>query len=437
MKEKFTAKKIINNSVWMIGQQLYYMLLQLIIGSLSARYLGPSNYGLLNYGSSIIAFFSIVCRLGLDNVIINEMIKKPEKRGSYLGSALLMRLITSVASLFCIMAIVKILEPNNLVLQVVTLLQSFAVVLQTYEVFTYWFQLNLKMKYVSIAVMIAQTVVGIWRIFLLAQNASIYYFSLSASIQYFVCGVVVLYFFLKEKNGLKLSCNRHDAKDLLGKSYHFIVTGIAVTFYSQIDKIMIGKFINSEAVGLYSAAAVIATMWEFVPNALINSARPIIIEAKTEDNDKYIARFQQLLLIISILSIVFSVGVMILGKVAILILYGETYLKAVVPLSILIWSTGFAMIGTARGIWIVAEGYNKYSKYYILMGAVVNFVLNIFFIRIWGILGASITTLISQIVVAFISPLFFKNTREFVTIYFNCFKQLPELVKICKNFMKK
>ena len=51
MKEKFTAKKIINNSVWMIGQQLYYMLLQLIIGSLSARYLGPSNYGLLNYGS--------------------------------------------------------------------------------------------------------------------------------------------------------------------------------------------------------------------------------------------------------------------------------------------------------------------------------------------------------------------------------------------------
>ena len=85
-EEKSVAKKFIGNSGWMIGQQLYNMILQLVVGSLSARYLGPSNYGLINYGASIISFFSIICRLGLDSVIINEMIKRPEKRGSYLGS---------------------------------------------------------------------------------------------------------------------------------------------------------------------------------------------------------------------------------------------------------------------------------------------------------------------------------------------------------------
>ena len=161
-EEKSIAKKFIGNSGWMIGQQLYNMILQVVVGSLSARYLGPSNYGLINYGASIISFFSIICRLGLDSVIINEMIKKPEKRGSYLGSALVMRCSASIASLFCIMAIVRVLEPNNTTLYVITLLQAFAVILQSYEVFTYWFQLNLKMKYVSIATMIAQTVVGAW-----------------------------------------------------------------------------------------------------------------------------------------------------------------------------------------------------------------------------------------------------------------------------------
>ena len=238
-EEKSIAKKFIGNSGWMIGQQLYNMILQVVVGSLSARYLGPSNYGLINYGASIISFFSIVCRLGLDGVIINEMIKKPEKRGSYLGSALVMRCSASIASLFCIMAIVRVLEPNNTTLYVITLLQAFAVILQSYEVFTYWFQLNLKMKYVSIATMIAQTVVGAWRITLLATKASVYFFVLSSSIQYLVCGGVVIYCFMREHNSLKLTYSKDDALYLIRGSYHFIISGLAVTFYSQIDKIMI------------------------------------------------------------------------------------------------------------------------------------------------------------------------------------------------------
>lgn len=427
-KSNGVAKRFLGNSGWMIGQQLYNMLLQLVVGSLSARYLGPSNYGLINYGASIISFFSIICRLGLDSVIINEMIKQPEKRGSYLGSALVMRLFTSIASLFCIMGIVRILEPDNPALYIITGLQSFAVILQSYEVFSYWFQLNLRMKYVSIATMIAQTAVGIWRISLLANNASIYYFAFSSSIQYLVCGAVVIFFFVKENKDLKLRFSRFDSKYLLMRSYHFIISGIAVTFYSQIDKIMIGKYLSAEQVGFYTAAASIATMWEFVPNALINSASPIIIKLKQSSQEKFIERFQQLLLCVTMLSVVVGIGVSVLGKLAVMILYGNKYLPAVNALNILIWSTGFAMIGTARGIWIVAEDLNKYTKYYIFIGAAVNFILNCFAIRVCGITGAAITTLVSQIVVAFISPLLFKQTRVFDTMYFNGLRKAPQLI---------
>mgnify|MGYP004529963023 CR=1 FL=1 len=436
-EKKSIIHRFLGNSGWMMGQQIYNMLLQLVVGSLSARYLGPSNYGLINYGASIIAFFSIVCRLGLDSVIINEMIKTPERRGKYLGSALCMRLVMSVVSLFMIMAIVRVLEPNNSILYVITLMQAFAVILQTYEVFTYWFQLNLKMKYVSIAVMLAQTVVGAWRIFLLASKASVVFFALSSSIQYLVCGVVVVFFFVREKTNVKLEFSKKDAKFLLKNSYHFIISGLAVTFYSQIDKIMIGRYISSEAVGFYTAAATIAAMWEFVPNALINSARPLIISARKDSYKKYIERFQQLLLVVSLLSIVVSVVVTAFGKIAVSILYGNSYLEAVAPLAILVWSTGFAMIGTARGIWIVAEGYNKYTKYYIFVGAGVNFVLNYFFIRYWGIVGASIATLISQVVVAFVSPLLFKKTRNFVKIYFDSYKYFFVMLKMAKKLVVK
>jgi Na+-driven multidrug efflux pump len=58
----------------------------------------------------------------------------------------------------------------------------------------------------------------------------------------------------------------------------------------------------------------------------------------------------------------------------------------------------------------------------------VNFILNLFAIRVCGITGAAITTLVSQIVVAFISPLLFKQTRVFDTIYFNGLRKAPQLI---------
>ena len=60
MKLSKHTKKFISNSGWMMGQQIYSMIISLVVGSLSARYLGPSNYGLINYGASIISFFCIM-----------------------------------------------------------------------------------------------------------------------------------------------------------------------------------------------------------------------------------------------------------------------------------------------------------------------------------------------------------------------------------------
>ena len=193
MKQNEGSKKneklsFISNTSWMMAQQIYSMILSLVVGSLSARYLGPSNYGLLSYGSSLISLFTMVSSLGLTNVIINEMIKKPEKTGSYLGSALIARLVASFLSLGLIYGIIRFLEPNNQLLQIVTVLQGLAVIFQSYEVFTYYFQMQMQMKVVSLATMLALTAAAIWRISLLAHSADVPFFALTNSIQYLVAG---------------------------------------------------------------------------------------------------------------------------------------------------------------------------------------------------------------------------------------------------------
>ena len=431
MKRKFAG-----NTGWMMAQQIYSMILSLIVGSLSARYLGPSNYGLLNYGASIISFFTIISKLGLDGIIINEIVRHREKLSSYLGTALVARLVASIISIGLVQGIIVFLEPDNQLLQVITFLQTFSLVFQCYEVFQYWYQVELKMKYVSIATMLALTVTAAWRIYLLSTGASVEFFALTNSIRYLVCGfVVIVIFFINTR--IKLRFSLVDLKYLLSMSYHYIVSSLAVTLYSQIDKVMIGNQIGSEALGLYTAGSTIACLWEFIPNAIINSARPIILEKKEKSYEQYIKLLQMLFLGITILGIIVGIGVTLLGELGIWILYGKEYSGAYWPLVIILWSTSFAMISTARGIWLVAEDLNHFAKDFTIAGAIVNVILNSVLIPICGIVGASIATFASQITVCFIMPYCFKKTREFNRIYLGSFKYAPELINLAKKAIKR
>ncbi|MGM9679881.1 MAG: flippase [Eubacteriales bacterium] len=435
-KESSLMGRFVGNTGWMMFRNIYSMLISLIVGSLSARYLGPSNYGLLNYGSSIIAFFTTVSKLGMDSFVVGEMARNPEKENSYLGSALIMRLVTSILSFFAIWGIVVVLEPDNRLLQTVTVLQAVAIVFQSAEVFYFWFQVRLKMKYVTLASIAALTVTGAWRILLLANQATVQWFALSASISALVCGGLVMIFFLTQAKA-KLTFCPSDARYILQNSYHFIINGLAVTLYTQLDRIMLGKVVSEDAVGFYSAASTIAVLWEFVPNAIIHSASPLLIKEYDKDKNSFEKKYKMLLAGIALMGVAVGIGFTVFSKLVIFVLYGKAYYPAIPALSILIWSTGFAMIGTARGIWVIAGRKNRYVKYYTFIGAVVNLVLNLLVIPVWGIVGASITTLFSQIVVSLIAPLFFKETRAFPKLFFSSFAELPNLFRSVANRLLK
>ena len=154
MEEKNLKKRFVSNASWQMAQQIYSMILSLIIGSISARYLGPNNYGLLNYGESLISLMATLTGLGLDEVIMNELVMKKDNTGTLLGTALVIRLLASIVGVFAVAAIIITLEPGNKLLWVITILQTFQLFGNLYYVFNYWFQVELKSKYVSIAYII-------------------------------------------------------------------------------------------------------------------------------------------------------------------------------------------------------------------------------------------------------------------------------------------
>lgn len=429
---KNKMKKFIKSTGWQLFSKIYTMLLSLVVGALTARYLGPSNYGLIGYGSSLVALFINVSSLGMNDVVQKELIDTPENRGEILGTALCMRILASLLCMLAIDILVRVVEPGHDLLRTVTILQSFALLIQTGEVLGYWFHVRLEFKYISIGTMIASTVVCIWRVCLLVSNASLEYFAASSCLQYLASSSMLVFFFIR-KYPTKLVANITTARKILKSSYHFILSGLAISLYTQMDKIMLGNILSEEMVGYYTAASTIASIWEFVPIAIINSAMVIVLESKKENEERYKKTLSLLLCGISCMGIAVALIFTVFGKIAILILYGRTYLPAFKALIILSWSSCSALIGCARGsTWVLAENLNKYSKHYVIISSVANFALNLILIPRWGIEGAAAATLVSQIMTTFISPMFFKETRSFASVYIDSWcitaKEIKEII---------
>ncbi len=408
---KIKKSAVVRNSSWIIAEKIVQMVIALFVNRAVASYLQPANYGILNYGASIVALFTSICTLGLNQIVINEIISKKEEQGNIMGTSIAMRMLSSALSVVMITILVLVLKPGDGTIWLVTVLQALALFFDAFNTIQLWYQSRLKSKYITIVAFMVYAVVAIFKIILVILKLSLIWFAFANTLTSALT-MVLTYALYKKQNGPKLELKRDLAKPLLSKSYHFILSGIMVAIYGQTDKIMIGSMIPDMAsVGLYSVATTITNLWSFIPSAIITSFRPTIIEAKERNNELYIRRLKQLYSIILWLNIAYAVFITIFSNLIITILYGEEYMGAKIPLLLAVWSGGFSYVGVARDTWLVAEGYQKYSKWFSLMGCITNVILNLILIPVIGIVGAALATTITQVMTGLIATLFFKDTR--------------------------
>lgn len=404
--------KTMKNTGWLIGGKIIQMLLSLFVGVLTSRYLGPSNLGLVNYGLTYTTFFASLCSLGINSVLVKEIIDNPDKEGTVIGTSLVLRAISSFLSMFAIFGICFLVDNDEPLTIFVVFLCSLGVIFQISETFNYWFQSKLKSKFTAIAILIGYIATSVYRVVLMITEQPVQYFALATSIDYLVVGIflIVSYF---ANGGRRLSFSWSYAKALLGRSWHFIIPGLMVAVYSQTDKFMLKQMISEAEIGYYSTALTVCNMWCFVLAAIIDSFYPSIMELHKNNNiEQCKKRNKQLYAIVFYTAVVVSSIICLFAPLIIQILYGEAYAPSVNPLRIITWYTAFSYLGVARNAWIVSNNRQKYLTWIYLGSAVANVALNIVLIPLLGSSGAALASLGAQIFTIFVMPLFIKPLRE-------------------------
>ena len=409
------SSRIKRNAIWLIGGSIVNKIIAFIVSIWTARYLGPSNYGLINYGAAFTTLFFSICTLGINSVIVKDFIDNPEDEGITMGTTLLLQGSASLLSICIIFLVVFFLNFGEVLTILVVFLCSLGLFFQMMDSLKYWFQAKLESKYAAIATTIAYLISSIYKIVLLITGKNVVWFAIATSIDY-LCVAVILYLAYRKMKGPKFAFSKDKAKYLLTRGSHFILSGLMVSIYGSTDKLMLNNMIDEASVGYYGTAVSLCNFWVFILAGIIDSFTPVIMEKHNVDRLSYEKMNRTLYAIVFYCSFFVSILITVFARFGINLLYGEAYLPAVLPLQICTWYVAFSYLGVARGAWIVCENTQKYLPIIYLGSALTNIVLNYFFIQAWDASGAALASLVTQISTVFIFPLFIKDFRANVRL---------------------
>lgn len=422
MKLTDTLKsKEVKNAGWIITGRVVQMVLSFLVSIFTARYLGPSNFGIINYAGAYVAFFTSLCTLGINSVIIKDFVDNPDEQGKAIGTTIVLRAISSLLSSIMIIGIVCIVDKGEPVTIVVSALCSIALVFQVFDTINYWFQSKYQSKVTAIAGLIAYIATSVYKIILLILQKSVLWFAFATSVDYIVIAICLFQAY-RTHSGPRFQFSLEKGKYLLGKSYHYILSGMMVAIYGQTDKLMLKQMLGETSVGYYSLASSVNMMWCFVLQAIIDSLYPTIMSLyKSGNREAFERKNKQLYAIVIYVSIFVAIMFTLFGKFAVVLIYGAEYEPSGNLLKIIAWYTIFAYLGVARNAWIVCTNNQKYLKYMYFSAAIANIIINLIFIPIWGAAGAAVASLLTQILTGMVLPCFIKQMRPNVKLMAEAF----------------
>ncbi len=407
--------KVVRNAGWLIAGNITYKLIAFIIGLWTARYLGPSNQGVITYAAAYTGFFYSVATLGINSIVVKQIIDNPDREGTIMGTTLVLQCVASLFSALTILCIVSIVDFGEPLTIAVTFLSSLGLFFQVLDSIKYWFQAKLESKYAAIATIVAHCITSLYRVVLLILKKGVLWFAFANVIDC-ICVAAILFTVYKRKKGPKFVFSKSIAKELIANSRYYILSGLMISIYGATDKIMLKQMLNAESVGYYGTAISICTLWVFVLSSIIESISPVIMEAKKTDEIAYKRKNVQLYSIVFYLSIFVSLFMTIFAEWGVVLLYGKAYQGAVNPLRIVCWYVAFSYLGCARDVWVVCEGHQRHLPKLYMEAAITNVVLNFALIPFFGASGAAAASLITQISTVFIAPLFIKEMRPNVCL---------------------
>ncbi len=403
-------RKYAANTSWLVAEKVFRMIVGLLVTIWVARYLGPSEFGLLSYAQSFALLFTALASLGLDSIVVRELVKSEYPTEDLLGTAFALKAVSGILVLPLIYGALQTTSDPSFLVMIV----AFSIFFQSFNVIDFFFQAKVLSKYVALANSFSLLVSSLIKVALIISGASVAAFAWMIVFDAAVFAAGLVWFYFRRAGFLenRWRINPALARQLLSDSWPLILSGMVISIYMKIDQIMIREMLGDTAVGYYAAAVRLSEAWYFIPMVLAASLFPALINARKRDAELYFQRLQALYAAMVWLGIAIAIPVTFVGPWVINVLYGDEFAPAGLVLIVHIWASVFVFLGVAYGKYLAAENYTRKAFYRTALGALFNVLLNWLLIPVWGIVGAAIALLFAQFVSNYLYDFFDSDVRH-------------------------
>lgn len=395
--------KILRNIGWLTGEKIVRMGINFFVVIYVVKYLGAEDFGKLSYCISFVTLFDAIAKLGLDNIVIRNLVKEEASKDVILGTAFGLKIIGSLLAFFLIAIIISEINPSQEIWWM-TIIIGLTTFFSAFDVIDYWFQSQIKSGAISFARIVQLIIISSSKIGLILLNSPLIAFVWLVVIDYATKRLFIAIVYLKENlSFLSWKFSYNQSKKLLADSWSLILSSVMIVIYMKIDQVMLGNMADIRAVGNYATAVRFSEIWYFLPVAICGSVFPAIIRARAKSKTEYYIKLQQLYDLMVAISLVIAIVVSFLARPIIVNLLGMEYAPAATILAFHVWAGIFVFLGVARSKWLMAENFTIFAFATTSLGAVTNVILNYYLIPHYQGIGAAVATVISYGVSGYLS----------------------------------
>jgi O-antigen/teichoic acid export membrane protein len=427
LDERDTMQKVVGNLGWLFADKIIRLGAGLFVGIWMARYLGPGQFGLLNFAIAFTALFSTFATLGLNSIVVRDFVREPAAENELLGTSFLLKLAGGLLTILLAVSVILLIRPGDKTSFALVGITSLGLLFQSLDVIDFWYQSRVESKYAVSAKNAAFLLLTLVKIVLILMKAPLVAFAVAGSAEIAVGVAGLLFVYRAHGDVRKWRASPARAVKLLRDSWPLILAGGMVAIYMKVDQVMLGEMISNEAVGIYSAALRVSEAWYFIPAMIVSSVFPAIVRDKEEDNGLYLKRILQLYTILIGIALSVAIPMTFLANHIIALLFGSKFSGAGAVLAIHIWTAVFIFYGVGKNVFIQCENMQLYSFIVTAVSAAVNVALNFVWISRYGVIGAALATLCAQITAAIILPSLIPKDRINVVLFFKAFVSLPKV----------
>ena len=423
-------QKITKNTIVILSGQIITLTLNMIVMIYIARYLGEEKYGMFSFAIAFINLFAIFGNFGMKPIIIREISGDRTNARKILGTAIIVKLFLAIVSIVSAILAAYLLGYKK---QLIILIAILSVnILISYKLTTFRFvfeaiyESELRMEYP-----IVFRIIDALLLLVLILLISLFNLSLTKITLFYVLSAIpgflltLIFSFKYFKPDFSLDFNL--AKWLFVESCPLALYVGLNTLYLSSDIFLLKTLVNDAAVGFYSAAFRLVYPLSFIPTAIVMSLFPLMSKYFYNSQKKLLKLFYSGIKILVLIGMGMGLVTTFYFKEIIKLLYSSQYLAAAVPLMLLMWAELFFFLNFFFSDFNTSIHQQQRNMYAVFIMLLVNVILNIIIIPVWGINGASIVRVATNML-GFILLHFFISKKIKISLMPIFIKLIPILV---------